>query len=485
MIRFKAFFMSSLIFFKRLYNSPTFTTWASYLARSLGFVIVLPLILKKFTAEEISLWYLFSTIISLQSLVDMGFAPTFSRSIAYAMGGAKRIGDFSNSAVIESTGEPNWEFVDRIWSTLKVIYLRLAILYTTLLAVIGTILLWRPISLLRDPSIGWFSWVIIILTSALTFWTAAYSSYLQGVNEIAKQRRPEAAFLFFSMVSSFVCLMANGNLFALVLVTQLWAIANTWWFRRLCGKVAKRRFLAFKSRGIDKDIFDSVWTSAWRSGVGIGMSYGVVQMTGVFYAQIGSAKDVASYLFSLRIAQTINYFSQAPFYTKIPILAKLRSQGRFEELVKYAQKGMFLAFMTYSVAMCIVGVIVYPLLGIIQSNIVFVSPVLWSLMAWAFFAERYGAMHLQLYSISNHIIWHWVNGISGVVNIASIIFIFGYCGVFAFPISLLLSYIIFYSWYSALRSYREFRHHFLMFEYKTSFFPFLILVNYTLWSILD
>jgi hypothetical protein len=419
----------------------------------------------------------------MQSLVDMGFAPTFSRSIAYAMGGAKKIGDFSNSVAIESIGEPNWGLVDRIWSTLKVIYLRLAILYTALLVLIGTILLWRPISLLSDPSMGWFSWVVIILSSALTFWTTAYSSYLQGVNEIARQRRSEAAFLFFSMVSSFVCLMGNGNLFALVLVTQLWSIANTWWFRRLCGVVLQRRFLTFRSRGMDKQIFDSVWTGAWRSGVGVGMSYGVVQMTGVFYAQVGSAKDVASYLFSLRVAQTINYFSQAPFYTKLPILARLRSQGKFGELVAITKSGMFKSFMTYSIAMGAVGIAVYPLLGMIQSNIVFVPPVLWALMAWAFFAERYGAMHLQLYSVSNHIIWHWANGISGVINIALIVLSFGQVGVFAFPISLLFSYVGFYSWYAAFRSYREFRLDFLRFEYKTSFFPLLILVIYSLWSL--
>ena len=59
--------------FNRVWNSPTMMTWLSYSTKALGLFIVLPLILKKFAAPEISLWYLFSSIIVLIGLADMGF----------------------------------------------------------------------------------------------------------------------------------------------------------------------------------------------------------------------------------------------------------------------------------------------------------------------------------------------------------------------------------------------------------------------------
>ena len=62
-------------------------TWSSFLARSLSLILVVPLILTHFSTEEIALWYLFSTIIGLQMLADVGFSPTFSRIIAYGVGG--------------------------------------------------------------------------------------------------------------------------------------------------------------------------------------------------------------------------------------------------------------------------------------------------------------------------------------------------------------------------------------------------------------
>jgi hypothetical protein len=75
-------------FLLRLWNSPTLTTWGSFGARSLGLVIVLPLVLKKFTTAEVALWQVFSTLINLQILAETGLGTTFSRLVAYAMGGA-------------------------------------------------------------------------------------------------------------------------------------------------------------------------------------------------------------------------------------------------------------------------------------------------------------------------------------------------------------------------------------------------------------
>ena len=70
------------------------------------------------------------------------------------------------------------------------------------------------------------------------------------------------------------------------------------------------------------------------------------------------------------------------------------------------------------------------LLKLIDSNIMFVSPLLWIIMGCVFFAERYGAMHLQLYSITNHIIWHFVNSISGLIYITSSFILFPFIDIF-------------------------------------------------------
>jgi hypothetical protein len=80
-------------------------TWGSFGTRSLSLIVVLPLVLNRLSTPEIALWYLFSTVIGLQLLADVGFSPTFSRVTAYGMGGLstfeiKDLRDFKKSPAL-------------------------------------------------------------------------------------------------------------------------------------------------------------------------------------------------------------------------------------------------------------------------------------------------------------------------------------------------------------------------------------------------
>ena len=50
---------------QRLWDSPTFTTWGSLASRLLSTLVVLPLILVKFSAAEVVVWQLFATLTTL------------------------------------------------------------------------------------------------------------------------------------------------------------------------------------------------------------------------------------------------------------------------------------------------------------------------------------------------------------------------------------------------------------------------------------
>src|SRR5262245_18312764 len=95
---------------RRAWNSPTLTTWASFAARSLNLILVLPLALRQFQPEEVVVWQLFASIMTLQLLLDLGLTPTFARLIAFAMGGATSFGDFRKiqSRPDAAGAQPNW-----------------------------------------------------------------------------------------------------------------------------------------------------------------------------------------------------------------------------------------------------------------------------------------------------------------------------------------------------------------------------------------
>ena len=120
----------------------------------------------------------------------------------------------------------------------------------------------------------------------------------------------------------------------------------------------------------------------------------------------------------------------------------------------------------------------------LHSNASFVSPSLWMILGLAIFAERYGAMHLQLYSTTNHIVWHVANGVTGIIFLIASLALVGLIGVYAFPISMFISNIGFYAWYSAGFSYRAYDLHFWSFERSTMIRPLCIALVYAIWTIL-
>ena len=462
----------------RLWHSPTVTTWASLGTRAVSIVVILPLVLNRLEAAEILLWYLFATIIGLRMLIDIGFVATFIRVISYAMGGATDIRDLRDPEAGSLLREPNWESVSAIVTTSHFIYVRLAVFLVVVFSTLGTWSLWRPVGLTGDQTSAWFAWAVIVAITAISLYGNVYRAYLQGINEIALFRRWETVAWIGATVSSIAVWIAGGGLLELLMANQAWTLINVMQNRWLCMHTEGGRFSRFRERRFDPSVFAAVWPSAWRSGLGVLMSAGLVQASGIAYAQFGIAAAVAPYLLALNLMQHLTQFSAAPFYSKIPALARLHSQGQLEQQVALAKRGMRWAFWVFALGVVGIGLLIEPAMALVDSNIQFLDHRLWALLGLALFVERYGAMHIQLYSTTNHIIWHIANAGAGALYVAASIVLFPLVGLAAFPLGILLGYLGFSAWYSAKHSYRAFRLKMLPFERATSLGPLLTIVIY-------
>ena len=462
--------------FSRAWNSPTLTTWASFAFRSLGLALVLPLALQKLTVAEFNIWALLSMLLGLQLLVDMGFCVTFVRAIAYALAGVRDLDAFQRDSRPAEFAVPNWELVSRIGGVMRYMYQRLAWLFLLLLVIGGTAALWRPISLTDNPWHAWSAWAIVALTGYANLRGNYLSVFLQGLNEISVLRRWEAITSLGSVLSAFLALHFGGGLLGVVAATQPWSLMAVLRNRWLCGRVHDGRFACFPSAQKEAGLLAALWPATWRSGLGVVMSFGVVQSTGLINAQIASAADSASYLLCLRLLQLTSIFSQAPFYSKLSLLPRLRAQGHLAAMIKVAQRGMSLSLWTYAVGFMLGGLLGPWLLLAIHSRVPFPSISFWIILGLSFFFERFGAMHLNLYSTTNHIISHIANGGAGALSIGSALMLAPWIGAFALPACLLIGNLGFYSWYPPLHSYRAFGLHFPAFEVQTSLGPLLLLL---------
>lgn len=466
---------------KRAWNSPTLMTWMSYSTKALALFGVLPLVLKRFSAGDVVLWYLFSTIISLQSIADFGFRQTFSRVISFAFGGADDIGVFTNKGPKgnASVERPNLKLLGSIVSSMKFIYAWLTLIVFLLMCTLGTWAILKPVNSSSSPYLGWWSWIVILIISCAGFYSKIYMNFLEGFNKIALVRRIEALTSIGSILTSIAVLMISPSLLNLVIVNQFWVsivIFRDWYLcKTVDGGIYKK--LSVKMP-FNKDIFNKIWQPAWRSGISGLMSVGLTNLTGLVYAQVGNTAAVASYLLALRIINQIRDVSMAPFYSKLPLLAILRVKGDMKGLVSMIRRGMLLSHMVFILGFVGVGLLSGPLIKVLNSEVRFVDQEMWVLLGLAFFIHRYGAMHIQVYLSTNHIISHIADGVSGALYIISSLIFSQYFGIYAVPLGMIVGYLGFYAWYAAKYSYQSIDVSFWKFELQCSFLPILVLLVY-------
>lgn len=457
--------MSGLL--RRLWHSPTATTWGSLAVRLSAALLVLPLVLVRFASPEVALWQLFTTLFMLAMMLDMGLAPTFARLLAFARGGATLAEMAHMQRDVAQPKRPADPAVTAaVMSALRWLYPRLALAAMLVLGVLGTWGLIKPVAQSADVYSAWVAWALVLATTGISMWGGAYAAALQGMNCIAQMRRWEVVTGLLQILSSLLVLALGGHLLALVAAYQAWAVVGALRNRWLLKSLHPGLFAVRPEP--HAEVLRVMWPPAWRSGLGMLMSHGLIHASGVVYSQVAPAGEVAAYLLALRVMMLISQFCQAPFYSKLPRLAELQAAGHQTEQLRLAQRGMRFAYWVFVAGALLVALAADPLLKLIGSRTPFVPAGVWALMALAFFAERFGAMHLQLYSLTNRIVWHIANGVTGVVMIVLAAFFYARLGAYAFPAAMLLAYTSFYCVYSASRTRQAFKLRLLRFESSTA-----------------
>lgn len=457
---------------QRLWNSPTLMTWGSLAARLSGMVVVLPLVLVKFAPAEVAIWQLFVSLYTLQLLLDFGLAPTFSRLLSYARGGAS-LEDIADTQRIKGgSTSPSQDAVpvlQQVMSTQRWLYARISMGVTLLFAVGGTLALMAPAQNVAEPSQMWLAWGLVLVSSLIGFWGNGYSAALQGMDQIAITRRWEILFALGQIASAVAVLVLDGSLLTLVAANQTWlvmgAVRNRWLMRRLYPE------LMLPHPKANPLVMSGLWPAAWRSGIGVLMSQGIIQASGLIYGQMATPTQLATYMIGLRLITTVSQFSQAPFYSKLPQMAQSYARGDTPNQLALALRGMRLAHWVFAAGAVGIGVLGAPLLTMIGSNTPFVDNHIWWLLSAAFFTERLGAMYLQLYSTTNHIVWHIANGVTGVLMLSFAWLLFPHLDMAALPLAMLLAYAGFYTVYAIYLSRKAFKFSWMRFEARSAALP--------------
>ena len=433
-------------------------SWASLGARSLNLACIIPLTLKYFTTEETSFWYSLMTLQGMQFLALMGFSPTFSRFAAYAMKGAK-LEDLQkhNNEPRARSDEPNAHLAANLVKTMSTVHVLLAIVWLLLSFLVGVLLIpkWSVSTNAETHFELWLAWSIYSITSSYKCYGWLYSSYLIGTGNVASVRRCETLGWAISALFQILVLLGRGRVLSLTIVFQASQIGMVLAMRYLAWHRSRFPISRLPPPEFSSRLLSVVWGQSWRSAFGQVISVGLTQATGLFYASVGEVRHAASYLVALTLIRQLSIFSQAPFYSHIPTLTALRAQRETEKLVTVAKSQMRLSHWTLVIGLVALGVLGPRLFTFLECDTPFVPPLLWFSLAAGLFLERMSGMHMQLYTTTNHVVWHIVNGITGAVTLVAMVCLFPALDVHAFPVALIIGQLAFSVWYCAGLSCRS------------------------------
>ena len=155
--------------FKKLYNfysnSPLLTTWMSYLTKLLAPFFLIPLLLIRYSPQDISVYYIYVSIWSLVLVFDSGFGSTFVRLISYEWDERK-----SNSL---NSGENSK--MKTIIYVMEKFYLKIWLICLLILSLIFTIFMFKIINQSTGPNLGWGCWFFFVLSYPFLIYNNVYS----------------------------------------------------------------------------------------------------------------------------------------------------------------------------------------------------------------------------------------------------------------------------------------------------------------------
>lgn len=450
---------------RQLWHSPVLMTWGNLLVKSSALVVLLPLVVAGLESRDGVIWFGGATLFSFQLIIDFGLTPTITRYVSYAYGGvplAKMINDAragrSNESTPSHDSSPDWAAIAGLSRHLRSLYrvTALAALGVGVVLVLTTLPL--AISQSSHPAASGIALSVVLCVATINVYGNSYVSLLQGCGQLALTQRVQMTFAFASIVLSAVVLASGHGVASAIVAFYLPYAVATLVLRREC-----RALLAATSSGVSAVIDTSqaaqlrrqMAGDALRSGVGVLLSLGIIQLSGLVTVRLMTASMASAYMLGLQMIRAATSFSQAPFHAHFPHMASLYYiPEKRPDLLRIARTGMVRSLLVFLLIVVVVGL----LLGFFHTAFgkrSLPSLALWGWLGMAFLVFRFGAMYLQLYTLTGHVVWHLANGGAAVLMLGVAPFLYPLMGGAGFAAAMLVGYAGFYMPYSVIKARRS------------------------------
>ncbi|MDR2520913.1 MAG: hypothetical protein LBC54_03095 [Bacteroidales bacterium OttesenSCG-928-I14] len=323
-------------------------TYVSMFIQLSNNIILLPLILKIFSREEIGIWIIFSTIMGLTNLLDFGFNTSFMRSVSYVFSGTKTLQKTGFSFI--KTSEIDYSLLKGLINSMKWVYSRIAFVLLFLLLTVGSYYMYALIKNYSENHIYiYISWSIISIFTSYSFYTLYYDALLLGKGSIKCNKQIMIIGQFVYLVVVIILIIVHYNLLAIIIAKFLSLIIVRFLSHR---SVYTEDFKCKLKKVIPqshKKIIKSIYPNAIKTGL---ISFGGV-LINQFVILIGpyyfSLEEIGSYGITIQIIGAIASLANVYHIIYQPQIVQYRLNNDKNSIKYIYLRGILISFLIFTV----------------------------------------------------------------------------------------------------------------------------------------
>lgn len=363
-------------------------------------LLVLPLLVTRLPSAQVGLWFVFMAIQSLVTILDFGFAPTFSRNFAFVFAGVQEL---RAEGIAEGRGDLNPALLAAVIRASRLLYAGIALAVGLALALPGS---WYLHHLLqRNPGLTgiWPAWTLFSTAIAINLYFLWYTPLLLGSGQVRQEykvgilnRGGFALFAALALVAGGTLVHVAGAYLAGVLLSRVYA-----------GRAARSLIARTQGRAATLDealrVVRTLWQTSYRSGL---VSFGAFLITRFSVFVISSFYGLAAsarYSISVQVFSVVLALSQVGLITFLPRFAALRVADDRAEIRRLFLRVNLSVWVLFSLGATLVILWGNPLLERIHARTLMLDQPLLILLAVIWLLEANHATSAALIATGNTI----------------------------------------------------------------------------------
>lgn len=314
-------------------KSDVIWSYLGYILKVSSNLILLPVILRHLTSEELGCWYVFLSIGALVQLMDLGFTPTIMRNISYAFSGAtclKKEGIFSRQKL---TQKPNYELIYKLKYLSKKLYMYISIVAFLLLMTIGSCYLFFITEQLESGKI-FAAWSIYVVAIFVNCYYSYWIPVLSGIGKIKESQQAIVISQLGYIFVGYAGLAILDGISALAVAFLISGIVQRWFSKHYFMKNTIEHKVKMSQEEY-QELFQVIWHTARKMGLVSVGAFLILQANTLICSTYFDLKTTAQYGLTLQVITVISVFSATMFRSYLPSINEARITNDQEKLKRH------------------------------------------------------------------------------------------------------------------------------------------------------